>query len=120
MHLDWYFILPLVSSIGLLIGGLGMWFRPHRGWRALIIVCGVGMIAGGALSMRHQWKHDRQVAHIEAERASLQHRLDDLKGEMQKDPNPVDPSVVQSRRDRLEQLQRELNAIIKESDPHKG
>jgi hypothetical protein len=67
-------------------------------------------------SIRHRIQRDDKYAHIRTEQNDVQRRLDLLQAEIANSKGPVDPSVAKERRERLEALQRDLDAIRKESD----
>jgi hypothetical protein len=110
----------IVCGIGIIAAALAMRYRPHPAWRGLLIVLSAALLAIAVASIRQHTHRDERYAHISAEQADVHRRLDALQAEIASSKGPVDPAVAKDRRDRLEALQRDLDAIRKESDELKN
>lgn len=80
--------------------------------RILFAVLGVAMIGFGIMYGYKTYERDQRTAHIRSERESLQVRIDALKTEMQ--TKTTDPAEIKSRQERLNALEKDLDALTKE------
>ena len=120
MRFDWLAAAGIVCGIGILVSVFGQRYRPHPAWRALIAAFAIALAAGSVASLIRTSHRDDKFAHIRIEQDDVHKRLDVLQAEIASSKGPVDPAVAKDRRDRLEALQRDLDAIRKESDELKG
>ena len=119
----WVSIVAIICGFGMIGSSLGYRYRPHPAWRGLMIAFSVVLLATAFAAIRQQMHRDdrsAQYAHISVEQDDVHRRIDALQAEIANDKGRVDPAVVKDRHDRLEALQRDLNAIRKESDDLKS
>jgi cell division protein FtsB len=115
----WVSVVGIVCGFGMIGSALGYRYRPHPAWRGLMIAFSVVLLVTSIAAMRQQMHRDDRTAkyaHISAEQEDVHRRIDALQAEISNSKGPVDPAVAKDRRDRLEALQRDLDAIRKESD----
>jgi hypothetical protein len=116
----WINLAGIVCGLAMIVVALTNYYRPHPAWRYMILGLSLVLVATSVAAIRQhmQQRDDRsaQYAHISAEQDEVNKRLDALKSEIANDKGPADPKVVEERRQRLEKLQSDLNAIRKESD----
>jgi hypothetical protein len=120
MSAYWLNVIGIVCVFGMLGCALALRYRPHRAWRVLLVVLSVTLIVTAVASIRQHMHRDDKYAHIRTEQEDVHRRIDALQAEITSSKGPVDPSVANERRERLEALQRDLDAIRKESDDLKG
>jgi hypothetical protein len=119
----WINLVGIVCGLGMIIVALTNYYRPHPAWRFVILGFSLVLLATSIAAIRqHMHGDDRatQYAHISVEQGEVEKRLNALQAEIASSKGPVDPAVAKDRRDRLEALQRDLNAIRKESDDLKN
>jgi cell division septation protein DedD len=119
----WLNIIGILCGLAMIGCALAFRYRPNPAWRVLLIALSVILVATAVASIRQSMHRDDRAAryaHIGAEQADVKRRIDALQAEITNSKGPVDPSVAKDRRERLEALQRDLDAIRKESDDLKS
>jgi hypothetical protein len=116
MNAHWLYVIVFVCSLGVLACALALRYQPNRAWRVLIIVFSATLIVTSIASIRHRMQRDDKYAHIRTEQDDVQRRLDLLQAEIANNKGPVDASAAKEHRERVEALQRDLDAIRKESE----
>src|SRR4029077_20522600 len=112
----WLNIIGILCGLGMIGCSLALRYRPNGVWRVLLVVLSVILIVTAVASIRQNMHRGDKYAHISDEQADVKRRIDALQAEIANSKGPVDPSVANDRRVRLEALQRDLDAIRKESD----
>jgi hypothetical protein len=119
----WINLVAIVCGLGMIIVALTNYYRPNPAWRFVILGLSLVLLATSVAAIRqhmHQDARAAQYAHISAEQGEVEKRLNALQAEVASSKGPVDPAVVKDRAERLQALQRDLNAIRKESDDLKA
>ena len=119
----WLNMIGILSGLAMIGCSLALRYRPNPAWRVLLIVLSVILVVTAIASIRQlMQREDRaaRYAHISAEQDDVHRRIDALQAEVANSKGPVDPNVANERRERLKALQRDLDAIRKESDELKS
>jgi peptidoglycan hydrolase CwlO-like protein len=80
--------------------------------RMMLVVVGIIAIGVGVYAGYRTYERDHRASHIRSEQQDLQKRIDALSSEMQ--TSTSDPATIKSRRERLDALQKDLDAIKRE------
>ena len=112
----WINLLGIVAGLGMIGSALAYRKNPNSSWRFAIIGFSLVILVTAFAAIRQNTNRHDKYAHIGTEQDDLMKRINALQAEMANDKSPADPAVVKERAARLEALQRDLNAIRKESD----